>query len=1476
MSVYPIYIDSTTPGAQLSIGTVNTSYIVIGAPTTSVKNTSTVINGVRLDSNKNSSNLIITHANSAITPINGTDNTVVSDGLSLNTGSYNTAVGSGTLLSNTAASWNTAIGYNALKVTTGSANTAIGANALESNVTGQWNVAVGCKALPSSTGDSNVGVGDEVYTNLSGTSSAYNVGVGTRTCPFYTSGSYNTMIGYATNDNNTYKSGTANTCIGHATNTSNYSYSTAIGYGATCTASNQIMIGTTNQTTQIGNTRITNSGKSGSIYLSTNSKINNTAGYEADYLLTAEDSWDSTVTEGSTIYGRTVAIVAGNTSFDPTNGYRNATAYAGDIVIRGGSSKSPSDGTHAQTLRAGNVYIDGGSAWCNGGSGNSLTAVPGSIILRTGKPSTGNTYYNDQVNLMTVAQAGITTNVPMKIYEATGTTMGPKSGSLVIEHGNPGGASCIVFPSRTNDTDYAYIRYRDDQANEVAGEAGRLEIGCDNDSNDCVVLQKDGAYVGIGQSNPIYTLDISGSARVTQGLTTTGTTNINGIRIDSNSNNKNLAVTLSSNTYNVNTPSTNNSNTLVSNNAFSINMTGDHCTAVGENCLPRNTTGARNLAIGADTLEYLTEGSNNVAVGGLALQYATTASKNVAVGVGALKTMATCLHPNVAVGTDALEAFNHSGAGGNVAIGNEALKSLTSGTGNVAIGHDADKLTTTSSQTVCIGNGAKSGGFSDCIVIGEGAVASANNQIILGKTAGSHKTYIQGSEGLAVTGKVGIGTNNPTFKLDVQGGTSVGTIRIYEASGIGTINHTTDPITGLPVVTDTMTPIAGSLVIEHGNYGGGSSIVFPSKNNRTSDFGYIRYRDDVEDNGSGFERSRLEIGLENDYTDATYKDSLILQKNGGYVGIGTVNPVYNLDVTGTARVTQGLTTTGTTIISGVRIDSNTTNHNLIVTTSSNTYAVNTPSTNNCNTIVSNTAFSINSMTGHHCTAVGHYCLPRNTTGIYNVAIGADTLYSLTEGNYNVAIGGEALNKVTTTSDNVAVGVSALATVVTSLYPNVAVGTNALRYFNDSGSGANVAIGNDALYNLTSGTGNVAIGYLADNATTGSSQTICIGNQAKSGGFSHCIVIGEGAVASANNQIILGKSAGSHKTYIQGTGGLAVTGNVGIGVTNPIYKLDVAGTASFGATRIYEATGTTMGPTSGSLVIQHGNPAGQSSIVFPSTNNGTDYGYIRFRDDEYSGYGEAARLEIGCENDLADCVVLQKDAGLVGIGTTTPIYKLDVNGTGRFTNTLTGTSATFSDNVGIGTTSPGYKLDVQGQGRFTDTLTCNQLSVYASSQLWNIGEGDFVALTIQASNYPFNGVYLDRGTNSWSGWSDRRLKKNIVPMESMINKVMQLNPVTYNFIDASGDKVGFIAQEVMNYFPNFVTESGGKYGIMYTEFISVLTKCIQEEEIQIINLQKENDDLKKEQKIQQDKITSLETKLQLLESQMSTILQRLDK
>lgn len=135
--------------------------------------------------------------------------------------------------------------------------------------------------------------------------------------------------------------------------------------------------------------------------------------------------------------------------------------------------------------------------------------------------------------------------------------------------------------------------------------------------------------------------------------------------------------------------------------------------------------------------------------------------------------------------------------------------------------------------------------------------------------------------------------------------------------------------------------------------------------------------------------------------------------------------------------------------------------------------------------------------------------------------------------------------------------------------------------------------------------------------------------------------------------------------------ISTAGNLGVGIVAPTSRL-----------HLYEVTGTTPTATTGTLVLDHGNTGGGSSIVFPSrVNNGSDYGYIRY-DDDASGNGstaENALLEIGTENDVVG--VYQDDiaimpSGNLGIGTRAPKAKFHNNGTTAFTTATSGTNNTI--------------------------------------------------------------------------------------------------------------------------------------------------------------------------------------------------------
>jgi trimeric autotransporter adhesin len=177
----------------------------------------------------------------------GYDNTAIGDRalFSNNTGDENTASGTAALFSNSTGSDNTATGQGALRANTeGGENTAIGAGALFANTTGSDNTASGEQALYSNTtGPDNTASGREaLYSNTMGFD---NTASGHQALQGNTTGSYNTGVGVGAGSDNT--TGTKNTFIGYDAdaNADDYKNGTAIGDGATLTASNSIVLGNT-------------------------------------------------------------------------------------------------------------------------------------------------------------------------------------------------------------------------------------------------------------------------------------------------------------------------------------------------------------------------------------------------------------------------------------------------------------------------------------------------------------------------------------------------------------------------------------------------------------------------------------------------------------------------------------------------------------------------------------------------------------------------------------------------------------------------------------------------------------------------------------------------------------------------------------------------------------------------------------------------------------------------------------------------------------------------------------------------------------------------------------------------------------------------------------------------------------------------------------------------------------------------------
>ncbi|AVT83659.1 hypothetical protein RPYSC3_47990 [Rhodopseudomonas palustris] len=262
-------------------------------------------------------------------------------------------------------------------------------------------------------------------------------------------------------------------------------------------------------------------------------------------------------------------------------------------------------------------------------------------------------------------------------------------------------------------------------------------------------------------------------------------------------------------------------------------------------------------------------------------------------------------------------------------------------------------------------------------------------------------------------------------------------------------------------------------------------------------------------------------------------------------------------------------------------------------------------------------------------AIGYQALQGSGTGQFssigkNVAVGAWALASSTTGDTNVAIGYESLKLNKSGTKNTAIGYRALATI-TANSSNVAIGNQAGEISTGS---QNVFIGFDAAMPELSGGNNVYIGsnVRANNGQTSTNRNVAIGDSAGfnlTTGSNNSSLLGYrsgySATASANNQLFGYQSGYNLSTgydnlilgQTQNIGGNNLTiggGNILIGY-NPLTestssKLRLSiGNSIFGVLPATTSSTSLVNPINNSLGIGTSTPWAKFTI---QTNNGDSF------------------------------------------------------------------------------------------------------------------------------------------------------------------------------------------------------------------------------------------------------------------------------
>jgi hypothetical protein len=200
---------------------------------------------------------------------------------------------------------------------------------------------------------------------------------------------------------------------------------------------------------------------------------------------------------------------------------------------------------------------------------------------------------------------------------------------------------------------------------------------------------------------------------------------------------------------------------------------------------------------------------------------------------------------------------------------------------------------------------------------------------------------------------------------------------------------------------------------------------------------------------------------------------------------------------------------------------------------------------------------------------------------------------------------------------------------------------------------------------------------------------------------------------------------------------------------------------------------------------------------------------------------------------------------VGIGTASPSYKFQTTISGnttaaRFTNGTTITDiycgATYSY-VGSAGANNAIKFDGTNNIVGFDVNATERMRITSGGEVYIAGTTDRGAFNLQCNG---TGVW---GAGAYTNGSDERIKDNITPLDTGLDVVAKLNPVTYKYKEEwSRDQsiqTGFIAQDLIvalegkNYVDGIVNQSSEYMSVAYQNIIPILTKAIQEQQT-IIN------------------------------------------
>jgi uncharacterized coiled-coil protein SlyX len=276
---------------------------------------------------------------------------------------------------------------------------------------------------------------------------------------------------------------------------------------------------------------------------------------------------------------------------------------------------------------------------------------------------------------------------------------------------------------------------------------------------------------------------------------------------------------------------------------------------------------------------------------------------------------------------------------------------------------------------------------------------------------------------------------------------------------------------------------------------------------------------------------------------------------------------------------------------------------------------------------------------------------------------------------------------------------------------------------------------------------------------------------------------------------------------------------------------------------------------GRLHVQHNSDGGTDAHLTLRETDAGDYARLQFMNTHSTGL--PARWHIAAKTTSSDPVNAQmnfwyhnggstgndlmtiRGDGKVGIGTTSPIAKLNIKNGYLALSPSSGTSFGIT---AVTYSGAGYLQFSQFSGS-----TATPKIDMSSTTLEPHTDG---LMSLGRSGFRWSAVWAQNGTIQTS---DETMKKNVQPLSYGLEEVLQMKPVSYEWkemVSGTSTNLGFLAQEMEMIVPEVVVRGdvasdndvaegkrsgGASLGMKYSELIPVLVNAIQEQQQEITEL-----------------------------------------